>query len=226
MAMVKAEEHVKAAKQEISTLQLLDVRYGDPVIREFAVRQLDRLNDSQLGEVLLQLTQVVMKRRRLGMMEETGQQFHAILYSIASLLRHHCHPATTFTSLAHPSSSSSFSSFFSLLLVSYSYSGPQVRAGSRQPPRENAASPRHPQPPSPRSDVFLDAAKRNALALHQRPVRPFAQALPPALWPAQDHAEQAAVHQRKPHIHRAGWLLLLMLLLLMLLLLLFVYLLV
>jgi hypothetical protein len=40
-------------------LQRLDVKYGDPVVREFAVRQLDRLNDSQLNEVMLQLTQVL-----------------------------------------------------------------------------------------------------------------------------------------------------------------------
>jgi hypothetical protein len=59
MTLVRSEEHIKSDQMEMTCLQLLDVKYGDPVVREFAVRQLDRLNDCQLAEVLLQMTQVL-----------------------------------------------------------------------------------------------------------------------------------------------------------------------
>ena len=59
MVLCRAEEHVKAGQEEMGCLQLLDIKYGDPVVREFAVRQLDRLDDCALSEVFLQLTQVL-----------------------------------------------------------------------------------------------------------------------------------------------------------------------
>jgi len=59
MTLVRSEDAVRTNQAEISMLSLLDVKFGDPVVREFAVRQLDRLNDFQLAEVFLQLTQVL-----------------------------------------------------------------------------------------------------------------------------------------------------------------------
>lgn len=40
-------------------LELLDIRFSDPVVREFAVNQLDALNDESLKDLLLQLVQVL-----------------------------------------------------------------------------------------------------------------------------------------------------------------------
>ena len=34
MVLCRSEEHVKANRDEISCLQLLDIKYGDPVVRE------------------------------------------------------------------------------------------------------------------------------------------------------------------------------------------------
>jgi phosphatidylinositol-4,5-bisphosphate 3-kinase len=42
-----------------SALELLDIRYSDPVVREFAIRVLDKLHDSILVEFLLQLVQAL-----------------------------------------------------------------------------------------------------------------------------------------------------------------------
>jgi phosphatidylinositol-4,5-bisphosphate 3-kinase len=49
-----------APKDEpLDFLELLDIRYGDPVVREYAIQKLSLLVDSQLQEVLLQLVQVL-----------------------------------------------------------------------------------------------------------------------------------------------------------------------
>ena len=40
-------------------VELLDIRFSDPVVREYAVHQLDQLNDDHLKDLLLQLVQVL-----------------------------------------------------------------------------------------------------------------------------------------------------------------------
>jgi phosphatidylinositol 3-kinase len=42
-----------------AALELLDIRYSDPVVREFAIRVIDQLEDVQLGELMLQLVQTL-----------------------------------------------------------------------------------------------------------------------------------------------------------------------
>jgi phosphatidylinositol-4,5-bisphosphate 3-kinase len=44
----------------IDSMELLDIRYSDPIVREWAISQnLDKLNDEDLNEILLQLVQVL-----------------------------------------------------------------------------------------------------------------------------------------------------------------------
>jgi phosphatidylinositol-4,5-bisphosphate 3-kinase len=44
---------------QLDALELLDIRFSDLVVREYAVRQIDQLPDHELAEVLLQLVQVL-----------------------------------------------------------------------------------------------------------------------------------------------------------------------
>ena len=44
---------------ELLFLGCLDIRFTDPVVREFGVRMLDRLSDVRFAEVLPQLTQAL-----------------------------------------------------------------------------------------------------------------------------------------------------------------------
>ena len=48
-----------ASLDPYAALELLDIRYGDPVVREFAIRIIDKLNDDDLMELMLQLVQVL-----------------------------------------------------------------------------------------------------------------------------------------------------------------------
>jgi len=43
----------------VESLELLSVKHSDPVVREYAVRQLDKLPDAELAEFVLQLVQVL-----------------------------------------------------------------------------------------------------------------------------------------------------------------------
>ena len=43
----------------VDAIELLDIRFSDPVVREYAVNRLDALNDDHLKDILLQLVQVL-----------------------------------------------------------------------------------------------------------------------------------------------------------------------
>ena len=79
---------------EATALELLDVRFGDPVVREYAVMQIDRMRDFQLQEYLLQLVQALkyetytdsplarmLLRRALRAPQRIGYQFFWLLRS-------------------------------------------------------------------------------------------------------------------------------------------------
>jgi len=82
------EEHMT------NVLELLDIRFCDPVVREYAVRQIDRMRDHELEEYMLQLVQVLkyecyddsplarmLIRRALASPFRIGHQFFWLLRS-------------------------------------------------------------------------------------------------------------------------------------------------
>ena len=57
--MMLAWEKWPERADTVQILELLDIRYSDPVVREYAVREVDRMRDHDLEEYLLQLVQTL-----------------------------------------------------------------------------------------------------------------------------------------------------------------------